>query len=97
MVGIREIEGNGNQRRYCGIAGTGSASNVISRIPMVDGLWPVLPRHTQPEPEVQTVMEKIRITVPPQPPPRIKSLQLPGAARNQCGVRIHAMEGRASI
>jgi hypothetical protein len=43
----------------------------------------VLPRHTQPEPEVQALMEQIRITLPPQPPPRIKSSQLPGTATNQ--------------
>src|SRR5215469_13380240 len=52
-------------------------------IPMLDGRWLVLPRHTQPEPDVQTLMEQIRITLPPQPPPRIKSAQLPIAATNQ--------------
>src|SRR5580658_9925418 len=52
-------------------------------IPMLDGRNLVLPRHTQPEPEVQALMEQIRITLPPQPPPRIKSSQLPGTATNQ--------------
>lgn len=42
-------------------------------IPMLDGRWLVLPRHTQPEPDVQALLEQIRITLPPQPPPRIKS------------------------
>ena len=46
-------------------------------IPMLDGRWLVLPRHTQPEPDVQALLEQIRITLPPQPPPRIKSSQLP--------------------
>jgi len=46
-------------------------------IPLLDGRWLVLPRHTQPEAEVQALMEQIRITLPPQPPPRIKSSQLP--------------------
>ena len=46
-------------------------------IPLVDGRWLVLPRHTQPEADVQALMEQIRITLPPQPPPRIKSSQLP--------------------
>ena len=45
-------------------------------IPMLDGRWLVLPRHTQPEPDVQALLEQIRITLPPQPPPRIKSAQL---------------------
>jgi transposase len=46
-------------------------------IPMLDGRWLVLPRHTQPEPDVQALLEQIRITLPPQPPPRIKSSHLP--------------------
>jgi hypothetical protein len=52
-------------------------------IPMLDGRNLVLPRHTQPEPDVQALMERVGITLPPQPPPRIKSSQLPGAATNQ--------------
>src|SRR6202020_1036897 len=44
-------------------------------IPMLDGRWLVLPRHTQPEPDVQALLKQIRITLPPQPPPRIKSAQ----------------------
>src|SRR5205823_11150965 len=45
-------------------------------IPMLDGRWLVLPRHTQPEPDIQALLDQIRITLPPQPPPRIKSTQL---------------------
>jgi transposase len=45
-------------------------------IPLLDSRWLVLPRHTQPEADVQALMEQIRITLPPQPPPRIKSSQL---------------------
>ena len=52
-------------------------------MPMRDGRWLVLPRHTQPEPDVQALLEQIRITLPPQPPPRIKSSQLPTAGMNQ--------------
>lgn len=44
-------------------------------IPMLDGRWLVLPRHTQPDPDVQALLEQIRIALPPQPPPRIKSAQ----------------------
>jgi hypothetical protein len=46
-------------------------------IPMLDGRNLVLPRHTQPEPDVQALMDQVRITLPPQPPPRIESSQLP--------------------
>jgi transposase len=45
-------------------------------IPMVDGRRLVMPRHTQPEPDVQALLQKIRITLPPQPPPRIKASQV---------------------
>lgn len=50
-------------------------------IPTADGRWLVLPRHTQPEKDVQTVLDQIRITLPEQPPPRIKAAQLPAATR----------------
>lgn len=49
-------------------------------IPMLDGRWLVLPRHTQPEPDVQALLDQIRITLPSQPPPRIKSSQVATAA-----------------
>jgi hypothetical protein len=45
-------------------------------IPMVDGRWLVLPRHTQPEADVQALLDQVHITLPSQPPPRIKSDQL---------------------
>jgi transposase len=44
-------------------------------IPMVDGRWLMLPRHTQPESDVQAVLNQLQITLPSQPPPRIKSAQ----------------------
>ena len=52
-------------------------------IPLLDGRWLVLPRHTQPDADVQALMEQIRITLPPQPPPRIKSSQLPPVLSQQ--------------
>ena len=45
-------------------------------LPMVDGRWLVMPRHTQPEPDVQALLNQIRITLPSQPPPRIKAFQI---------------------
>lgn len=42
-------------------------------IPTMDGRWLVLPRHTQPEKDVQALLDQMRITLPPQPPPRIKA------------------------
>jgi transposase len=42
-------------------------------IPMVDGRWLMLPRHTQPEKDVQAMLNQLQITLPSQPPPRIKA------------------------
>jgi hypothetical protein len=46
-------------------------------IPTVDGRWLVLPRHTQPEKDVQAVLNQMQITLPSQPPPRIKASHVP--------------------
>ena len=45
-------------------------------IPMVDGRWLVMPRHTQPESDVQALLNQVRIKLPSQPPPRIKAAQI---------------------
>jgi transposase len=45
-------------------------------IPMLDGRWLMLPRYTQPEKDVQAVLNQIQITLPAQPPPRIKASQI---------------------
>ena len=42
-------------------------------IPTVDGRWLVLPRPTQPEKDVQALLDQIQLTLPSQPPPRIKA------------------------
>jgi hypothetical protein len=42
---------------------------------MVDGRWLMLPRHTQPEKDVQAMLNQLQISLPSQPPPRIKSPQ----------------------
>jgi transposase len=46
-------------------------------IPMVDGRWLVLPRHTQPEKDVQALLRHLHLSLPSQPPPRIKASQVP--------------------
>ena len=45
-------------------------------IPMVDGRWLVLPRHTQPEEDVQALLHHLNLSLPSQPPPRIKASQV---------------------
>jgi transposase len=44
-------------------------------IPMLDGRWLVLPRHTQPEKDVQAMLDHLHLTLPSQPPPRVKASQ----------------------
>ena len=42
---------------------------------MVDGRSLMLPRHTQPERDLQAMLNQLQITLPSQPPPRIESSQ----------------------
>jgi hypothetical protein len=44
---------------------------------MVDGRWLMLPRHTQPERDVQAMLDHVGLALPSQPPPRIKTASLP--------------------
>jgi hypothetical protein len=41
--------------------------------PTTDGRWLVLPRYTEPEPDQALLLHKLKLRLPPQPPPRIKS------------------------
>ena len=52
-------------------------------IPMVDGRWLVLPRHTQPDKDVQAVLDHLRLALPSQPPPRVKGSQVPPLPKNE--------------
>jgi transposase len=49
-------------------------------IPTVDGRWLILPRYTQPEAEVRLVLDKLKLILPTQPPPRITADPAVGAA-----------------
>jgi len=40
-------------------------------IPTVDQRWLILPRHTQPSPEIKLLIEKLKLQLPSQPPPRL--------------------------
>jgi hypothetical protein len=40
-------------------------------IPVTDGRWLILPRYTQPETDAKIVLDKLQLTLPNQPPPRI--------------------------
>jgi transposase len=49
-------------------------------IPTRDQRWLVLPRYTQPSKEVQILLDRMRMELPPQPPPRIKTPVIEAAA-----------------
>jgi len=44
-------------------------------IPTTDGRELILSRYTQPEPELKLLLERLRIALPPQPPPKITAAQ----------------------
>ena len=52
-------------------------------VPTSDGRVLVMPRHTEPEPGQKLILEKLKLSLPPQPPPRIRAgkLELAPAAR----------------
>jgi hypothetical protein len=46
-------------------------------IPTTDGRTLTLTRYTEPEPELKLLLEKLKLQLPQQPPPKITALQLP--------------------
>ena len=40
-------------------------------VPTTDGRELVLTRYTQPEPELQLLINRLKLQLPPQPPPKI--------------------------
>jgi hypothetical protein len=40
-------------------------------LPTTDGRHIVLPRYTQPDNDQQILLQQLKLTLPPQPPPRI--------------------------
>jgi len=41
--------------------------------PTTDGRWLVMPRYTQPGPDQQILLHRLKLSLPPQPPPRLKA------------------------
>ncbi len=54
----------------------GMIQMVDVQMPTTDGRWLTMPRHTQPEAEHRIVLEKLGLSLPPQPPPRITADQV---------------------
>ena len=42
-------------------------------IPTADGRWLILPRYTQPEAELRMILDRLKLELPAQPPPRISA------------------------
>ena len=51
----------------------GTIQMIDVHLPTTDGRCLILPRYTQPEPEVKMVLQKLRMTLPAQPPSRIRA------------------------
>jgi hypothetical protein len=49
-------------------------------LPTTDGRWLIMPRYTQPEPDQQLMLHRLGLTLPTQPPPRIKAETVPKVA-----------------
>jgi len=46
-------------------------------LPTTDGRELLLTRYTQPEPELLLLIQQLKLSLPPQPPPRIATGRLP--------------------
>ena len=49
-------------------------------LPTTDGRTVILPRHTQPEKELQVLLDQLKLTLPAQPPPKITADKIAAAA-----------------
>jgi hypothetical protein len=54
----------------------GTIQMVDVQIPTTDGRCLTMPRHTQPEPQHLMILDKLALSLPPQPPPRITAGQV---------------------
>ena len=50
-------------------------------LPTTDGREILLTRYTHPEPELQLLIDRLKLRLPPQPPPRITTAAVTGASR----------------
>ena len=48
-----------------------AVQRVDVHLPPTDGRTVILTRHTQPEKELQVLLEQLKLTLPAQPPPKI--------------------------
>ena len=49
----------------------GAVQMIDVHLPTTDGRKVIMSRYTQPEPELQVLLQQLRLSLPPQPPPRV--------------------------
>lgn len=49
----------------------GAVQMIDVHLPTTDGRKVIMSRYTQPEPELQVLLKQLRLSLPPQPPPRV--------------------------
>ena len=69
------------------LASLGAIKLVDVHLPTTDGRTLILPRFTEPQVEQRMILQKLGLTLPPQPPPRIRSADVGSAHR-----RAHASD-----
>ena len=60
-------------------------------IPTVDQRWLILTRHTQPSPDTKLLIEKLRLELPSQPPPRLV------AQKESYGIEVQSVRQEARL
>lgn len=50
-------------------------------LPTTDGRWLIMPRYTQPEPDQALMLHQLNLSLPSQPPPRIKAQEDPAQTK----------------
>src|SRR6476660_7268333 len=50
---------------------------IVVHLPTTDGRELLLTRYTEPEPELSLLLNKLKLELPPQPPPRIATANVP--------------------
>jgi len=55
------------------LSSLGAIKMVDVQLPTTDGRTLILPRYTEPESQQQMFLDKLDLTLPPQPPPRIRA------------------------
>lgn len=56
---------------------------IDGHLPATDGREILLTRYTHPEPELQLIIDRLKLRLPPQPPPRITTAAVNHVSRSE--------------